>query len=92
VSIIILDIKLKKIVPSLAEIPSKELEALKERAIKIEFDFIEFWAVDFEYQGGQPFEHHWQSYCTWKDCSLPIISYREYDNIQKRGNTLPALK
>jgi len=42
------DIKLNKFVPSLAEVPSKELEALKERAIKSGFDFIDFWAVDFD--------------------------------------------
>ena len=51
----VVDIKLKKFVPSLAEVPSKELEALKERAIKSGFDFIDFWAVDFDYQDGQPF-------------------------------------
>jgi hypothetical protein len=36
------DIKLNKFVPSLAEVPSKELETLKERAIKSGFDFIDF--------------------------------------------------
>src|ERR1043166_3850282 len=54
------DIKLTKFLPSLAEVPTKELEALKERAIKSGFDFIDFWAVDFDYQDGKPFEHHWQ--------------------------------
>ncbi len=53
-----LDIKLKKFIPSLAEVPSKELAVLKERAIKSGFDFIDFWAVDFNWQEGKPFEHH----------------------------------
>jgi hypothetical protein len=40
------NIKLKKFLPSLAEVPEKELAALEERAIKHGFDFIDFWAVD----------------------------------------------
>jgi adenine specific DNA methylase Mod len=48
----VVDIKLTNFVPSLAEVPSKELEALKERAVKSGFDFIDFWAVDFDYQDG----------------------------------------
>jgi adenine-specific DNA-methyltransferase len=81
----VVDIKLKKFLPSLAEVPSKELEALKERAIKSGFDFIDFWAVDFDYQDGQPFEHHWQAYRTRKDRSLPTISNHEYDKYPKKG-------
>lgn len=72
------DIKLTKFLPSLAEVPSKELEALRERAVKSGFDFIDFWAVDFDYQDGQPFEHHWQAYRTRKDRSLPLVSSHEH--------------
>jgi hypothetical protein len=72
------DIKLTKFLPSLAEVPSKELEALRERAVKSGFDFIDFWAVDFDYEDGQPFEHHWQAYRTRKDRSLPLVSSQEY--------------
>ena len=43
-----------KFLPSLAEVPTKELEALKERAVKSGFDFIDFWAVDFDWQPGKP--------------------------------------
>ena len=68
------DIKLTKFMPSLAEVPSKELEALKERAVKSGFDFIDFWAVDFEWHEGKPFEHHWQDYRTRKDRSLRTVS------------------
>ena len=68
------DVKLTKFMPSLAEVPSKELEALKERAIKSGFDFIDFWAVDFEWHEGKPFEHHWQDYRTRKDRSLRTVS------------------
>ena len=68
------DVKPTKFMPSLAEVPSKELEALKERAVKSGFDFIDFWAVDFEWHEGKPFEHHWQDYRTRKDRSLRTVS------------------
>ena len=88
----VVDIKLKKFVPSLAEVPSKELEALKERAIKSGFDFIDFWAVDFDYQDGQPFEHHWQAYRTRKDRSLPTVSNHEYNKYPKKGKYTACVK
>lgn len=72
------DIKLMKFRPSLAEVPSKELEALKERTITSGFDFIDFWAIDFDYQDGQPFEHHWQAYRTRRDRSLKTVSDARY--------------
>jgi adenine-specific DNA-methyltransferase len=68
------DIKLTKFLPSLAEVPSKELEAVKDRAMKSGMDFIDFWAVDFDWQPGQPFNHHWQDYRTRKDRSLKTVS------------------
>ncbi len=68
------DIKLTKFLPSLAEVPTKELEALKERAVKSGFDFIDFWAVDFEWHPDKPFNHHWQDYRTRKDRSLKTVS------------------
>lgn len=68
------DIKLTKFLPSLAEVPSKELESIKERAIKSGFDFIDFWAVDFDWHADKPFNHHWQDYRTRKDRSLVTVS------------------
>jgi len=85
------DIKLTKFLPSLAEVPSKELEALRERALKSGFDFIDFWAVDFDYQDGQPFEHHWQAYRTRKDRSLPLVSSQEYAYL-KPGKYVACVK
>lgn len=72
------DIKLTQFLPSLAEVPTKELEAIKERAIKSGFDFIDFWAVDFNWQPGKPFTHDWQDYRTRKDRSLKTISDAGY--------------
>lgn len=68
------DIKLTEFLPSLAEVPSKELEAIKERAMKSGMDFVDFWAVDFHWQPGKPFNHHWQDYRTRKDRSLKTVS------------------
>jgi adenine-specific DNA-methyltransferase len=68
------DIKLTTFLPSLAEVPSKELEALKERAVRSGFDFIDFWAVDFDWHPDKPFSHHWQDYRTRKDRSLKTVS------------------
>ena len=73
-----LDVKLTKFLPSLAEVPSKELEALKERAVKCGFDFIDFWAVDFDWHPNKPFNHHWQDYRTRKDRSLKTVSDAGY--------------
>jgi len=68
------DIKLTTFLPSLAEVPSRELKALKERAVKSGFDFIDFWAVDFDWHPDKPFNHHWQDYRTRKDRSLKTVS------------------
>jgi DNA modification methylase len=70
----VVDVKLTKFLPSLAEVPSKELEELKERAVKSGFDFIDFWAVDFDWHPNQPFHHDWQDYRTRKDRSLKTVS------------------
>ena len=70
----LMDVKLTKFLPSLTEVPSKELEALKERAVKSGFDFIDFWAVDFDWDPSEPFHHDWQDYRTRKDRSLKTVS------------------
>ncbi len=86
------DIKLTKFLPSLAEVPSRELEVLKERAIKSGFDFIDFWAVDFDWHEGKPFEHHWQDYRTRKDRSLKTVSTLEYDKYPHKGKYTACVK
>lgn len=64
------DVELVNFIPSLAEAPEQELVALRKRAVKSPFDFIDFWAVDFDYRANKPFEHHWQDFRTRKDRSL----------------------
>lgn len=72
------DIKLTSFIPSLSEIPTKELETLRERAMKSGFDFIDFWAVDFEFRNGEPFHHDWQDYRLRKDRSLKTTSEQRH--------------
>jgi len=85
------DIKLTRFLPSLAEVPTKELEALQERAVKSGFDFIDFWAVDFDFRNGGPFNHHWQDYRTRKDRSLTTVSEQRYQ-YPKKGRYLACVK
>ncbi len=68
------DIKLTRFLPSLAQIDTRELEAIRERAVRSGFDFIDFWAVDFDWNPDKPFNHHWQDYRTRKDRSLKTVS------------------
>jgi len=70
----VVDVELVGFAPSLAEVPEKELTELRDRAVKSPFDFIDFWAVDFEYTDGKAFEHHWQDYRTRKDRTLKTTS------------------
>lgn len=86
------DVKLTKFLPSLAEVPTKELEALKERAIKSGFDFIDFWAVDFNWREGKPFEHHWQDYRTRKDRTLKTTSDAGFKKYPKPGKYTACVK
>jgi len=85
------DIRLKNFLPSLAEVPTKELKALQERAVKSGFDFIDFWAVDFDYRNGGPFHHHWQDYRTRKDRSLLTESEQRF-TYPKKGTYHACVK
>lgn len=81
------DVELVHFSPALAEAPEKEMEALRERAVKSPFDFIDFWAVDFDWREGKPFEHHWQDFRTRKDRSLKTrtdIRWRYASKANKR--------
>ena len=68
------DVELVRFTPALAEAPEAEMAALRERAVRSPFDFIDFWAVDFDWRDGKPFEHHWQDFRTRKNRSLKTSS------------------
>ncbi|MBC6444483.1 MAG: site-specific DNA-methyltransferase [Alphaproteobacteria bacterium GM202ARS2] len=69
------NVQLTDFIPSLEEISPKELEQAGQRN---PFDFIDFWAVDFDWQETRPFNHHWQAYRTTKDRKLTLTSTRDY--------------
>ena len=73
------EVKIAKFIPSLAEVPTKELEAIRERALRSGIDFIDFWAVDFDWSPDRPFAHHWQDYRTRKDRSLKTLRDAAYE-------------
>jgi len=85
------DITLTSFIPALAEVPSKELAALKERALTSGFDFIDFWAVDFDYHDDRPFHHDWQDYQIRKDRSLKLSSEQRHRYTQP-GNYMACVK
>ncbi|MFN8485729.1 MAG: site-specific DNA-methyltransferase [Anaerolineae bacterium] len=60
------DVALAGFTPPLPDATAKEGAALRERAAAAPFDFIDYWAVDFERQVGGPFRSQWQSYRTRK--------------------------
>ena len=75
----------------LAEAPEKELVALRERALKSPFDFIDFWAVDFDWSSDAPFEHHWQDFRTRRDRQLLTKSNLKWE-YSKKGKHNIAVK
>ncbi len=79
------DIRLDKFLPSLTEVPART-EALRER-LQSGFDFIDFWAVDFDYSPDQPFNHHWQTYRTRKNRALPTVSDLHYSYAEPGKHT-----
>jgi adenine-specific DNA-methyltransferase len=82
------DVALLRFSPALAEAPEAEMEELQERAVKSPFDFIDFWAVDFEWRDDKPFEHHWQDFRTRKDRSLKTRSDLGWEYSQKGSHQI----
>jgi hypothetical protein len=72
------DIRLTSFLPSLSAVPTRELQTLKARAMTSGFDFIDFWAVDFDFRDGEPFHHDWQDYRLRTDRSLNTLSGQRY--------------
>ena len=72
------DICLTEFIPDFAYVPEKHLESIENLSEKCGFDFIDFWAVDFEWAVDQPFKHHWQDYRTKGDRSLLTESTARY--------------
>ena len=73
------DIRFVKFIPDFAYVPEKQLESIKNLSEKRGFDFIDFWAVDFDWKEEQPFNHHWQDYRTKANRSLLTESTARYE-------------
>ena len=73
------DVNITEFIPNFSEVPRKELEKIKSRHADSPFDFIDFWAVDFEWTRGHPFKHHWQDYRTRTDRSLETTSTAHHE-------------
>lgn len=68
------DIRLTRFMPGIAEMPAEKLPALRARADASGFDFIDFWAVDFDWRAGEPFHHDWHAYRTGLARTLALES------------------
>jgi adenine-specific DNA-methyltransferase len=82
------DVELVRFTPALAEAPEAEMAALRGRAVTSPFDFIDFWAVDFEWRDDKPFEHHWQDFRTRKDRSLKTRTDLGWEYAQKGAHRI----
>jgi len=70
---------------------SNSQNSIRERAIRGGFDFIYFWAIDFNWQTDKPFSHGWQDYRTRKGRSLKTISDATYQ-YPEPGNYIACVK
>jgi len=54
------DVRLTDFRPGLPVSPRPPTAALRERAERAGFDFLDYWAVDFNYDPAEPFRHQWR--------------------------------
>ena len=73
------DVCITDFIPNFSEVPRKELEKIESKHADSPFDFIDFWAVDFEWVRSHPFKHHWQDYRTRTDRSLETTSTAHHE-------------
>jgi DNA modification methylase len=74
----IVDVQLINFSPNLSHVPEKDRPALQHHAANNAFDFIDFWAIDFDCQPQKPFHHDWQDYRTRKQLALKTTSDAGY--------------
>ena len=79
------NVRLTNFIPNLTEVSDKEIDQAQQRST---FDFIDFWAVDFDWHESRPFNHHWQAYRTTKDRKLTLTSTRDYSYNDKKQHTI----
>ncbi|MDA7999910.1 MAG: site-specific DNA-methyltransferase [Alphaproteobacteria bacterium] len=79
----VVNIRITNFLPNLSEVPLRELEVIRERSLENGFDFIDFWAVDFDWNEEKPFNHHWQDFRTRKDSALKTVSDQDFTYPEK---------
>jgi adenine-specific DNA-methyltransferase len=79
------DVELLRVRPARLDRPEAE------GVTRAPLDFIDFWAVDFDYREAQPFKHHWQAFRTRRDRRLATRSAAGWI-YQERGPHSIAVK
>jgi DNA modification methylase len=85
------DVQLKSFLPNLTHVPEKDRAALQNQAGNNGIDFIDFWAIDFDWQPGKPFHHDWQDYRTRKCRALKTTSDAGYTYATPGRHTIRVL-
>lgn len=65
------DVRLVEFRPGLPISPKPSAPALRERAERAGFDFLDYWAVDFDYNPAGPFRHQWRCGRSSRNRRLP---------------------
>lgn len=69
-----IDVRLVEFRPGLPISPKPPAAALRERAARAGFDFLDYWAIDFNYDPAGPFRHHWRCGRSSRQRRLPLQS------------------
>lgn len=68
------DVRLVEFRPGLPLSPKPPAPALRARAERAGFDFLDYWAVDFNYDPSGPFRHQWRCGRSSRKRRLPLQS------------------
>jgi adenine-specific DNA-methyltransferase len=86
-----IDIRLTRFAPGVAEAPTRTLAATRARTAANGFDFIDSWAVDFDWREGKPFRCDWSDYRTRLDRALRLESDAAH-RPRARGTRMACVK
>jgi adenine-specific DNA-methyltransferase len=90
-----IDIRLLRFVPGFVGLPrgapNNRLKAIRARAAAHGLDFVDFWAVDFDWREGEPFHHDWHGYRTRLARGLPVESDARFRS-KARGRPVACVK
>lgn len=87
-----LDVELLRFLPGRPISPDRGPEALADRAVKSGFDFIDYWAVDFDHEPSGPFHHRWHWGRSSRGRRIPLISDARVSRRKGEHSRLIAVK